>query len=82
MSIFVVRRSDDRRLLFFDGALSTLPQESRCHHRVQSDTIDIVVCDPCAEEARRLGPAVKTINISQTRGARMTRRVGLSDESR
>jgi hypothetical protein len=31
--------------------------------------MDIIVCDVCAEEARRLGLAVKTFDISQDQTA-------------
>ena len=46
-------------------AMTAFMQCQRClrgeeaHHRVKSETMDIAVCDTCAEEARRLGLATK-----------------------
>jgi hypothetical protein len=31
------------------------------HHRVLTDTIDLAVCETCAEEARRLGLATEVL---------------------
>jgi hypothetical protein len=38
-------------------------KDDQAHHRVQTEALDIAVCDPCAEEARQLGLA--TILISK-----------------
>jgi len=32
------------------------------HHRVHSETLDMAVCDTCADEARGLGLATEVLN--------------------
>ena len=34
---------------------------NNAHQRVRSDALDVVVCDACAEEAKRLGLATEAV---------------------
>lgn len=40
-------------------------KDGEAHHRVQSEAMDIVVCDDCAQEGRMLGLSVVAMAPSQ-----------------